>query len=68
MAMRLSKLAGPPCFYYWNKKNMALGHTGHNMFRGIRLAFSQAAVGGTHKTYPVDLINLFSYLAARKIS
>jgi len=28
---------------------MALGHTVHNMFRGIRLAFSQAAVGGHTK-------------------
>jgi len=25
---------------------MTLGHTGHNMFRGSRLAFSQAEVGG----------------------
>jgi len=47
--MPLSKLAGPPYFYYWNKKNTALGHTGHNVFRGSRLAFSQAAVGGHTK-------------------
>lgn len=68
MAIPPSKVAGPPCFYQWNKKNTALGHTGHNMFRGSRLAFSQAAVGDTHKTQHVDLINLFAYLAARKIS